>query len=152
MSRHTVQSVGQSTVIFQHPLIAGGAAISLKGFKLEENFLDSNQLIDNAKRVVLYNGDTSALTNNVRAGDLTINTTRVSDNILDGDIILIAQMLQALGDNIGGIIRITIPMDGKVLAITYMSVLVKSVPSIKLAGNDVVTYPVVLSYGDFSNS
>jgi hypothetical protein len=150
--KHTIQSVGGQTVTIQHPLVAGGAAISLKGFKLEENFLDSNQLIDNVKRVVLSNGDTAALTNNITAGDLTINAVRVSDNYLDGDVILIAQMLQQLGDSVGGVIRITIPMDGKVISITYWGVVVKSVPSVKLAGNDVVTYPVVLSYGGFSNS
>jgi hypothetical protein len=152
MGKHTIQSVGGFTAIFQHPLILAGAAIALSGFKLEEAFVESEQDVENSKRVYLVDGGSAALTNNIRGGTLTINACRKSQKLEDGDVILIAQTLQALGDSQGGMIRFTIPMDGDILAYTYLSVTVKKVPPVKLAGNDVSTYPVVFSYADYVNA
>jgi hypothetical protein len=152
MGKHTIQSVGGFTAIFQHPLILAGAAIALSGFKLEEAFVESEQDVENSKRVYLVDGGSAALTNNIRGGTLTLNACRKSQKLEDGDVILIAQTLQALGDSQGGIIRFTIPMDGDIMAYTYLSVTVKKVPPAKIAGNDVSTYPVVFSYADYVNA
>jgi hypothetical protein len=149
MGKHSIQSVGGATAIFQHPLILAGAAIALSGFKLEEMFYESEQDVENSKRVYLVDGGSAALTNTIRGGTLTISACRKSQKLEEGDIILIAQTLQALGDSQGGMIRITIPMDGEILAYTFIGVTVKKVPPVKLAGNDVATYPVVFSYADY---
>lgn len=152
MAKHSLQSVGGFTAIIQHPLLLGGAAISLDGFRLEEVFIESEQDVENSKRVYLVDGGSAALTNTIRGGTLTINACRKSQKLEDGDVIQIAQTLQALGDSQGGMIRITIPMDGDTLAYTFLGVTVKKVPPVKLAGNDVSTYPVVFSYADYVNA
>ncbi len=152
MGKHTIQSVGGFTAIFQHPLILAGAAIAWSGFKLEEAFIETEPDMENSKRVYLVDGGSAALTNTIRGGTLTINAVRKSQKLADGDIILIAQTLQALGDSQGGMVRFTIPMDGDTLAYSLLGLTVKKVPPIKLAGNDVSTYPVVWSYADYVNA
>jgi hypothetical protein len=149
MARHVTQSVGDFTLTFTHPLVAGGTAIPIKGIKLDEVFVSTAQEIDNSKRVLLVNGDTVALTNFTKAGKLTVNAIRVSDNILDGDMIMIANFLSGIGDNVGGIIRITYGFDGGTEAITFTGVTYVSCPPVLLAGNDLPVYPVVWSYGEF---
>ena len=151
MAVNSIQSTGNLTVTFVHPQIAGGAAITLQGFKLDQTFVDSAQMMDNSKRVALVGGGTAALTNAVKAGDLTFNCIRVSNNITDGDVPLIAQTLQSLGDSQGGVIRITYGFNGEMTATTFLFCTVKSCPPLKAAGNDLPDYAVVFSYATFTN-
>jgi hypothetical protein len=147
----TVQSVGTGfTATFSHPLILAGAAISLQGFKLDSDFIDMVQLMDNSKVQALVGGGTATITNSVKAGSATFNSVRVSTNLADGDVVLIATTLQGLGDSVGGQIRITNGLNGSTDAITLIKVVVKSCPLLKLAGNDLAVYPVVFNYADFA--
>lgn len=150
-----IQSVGDFTATFLTPLgVFGGAvgapmAIPLQGFRLDDVFINTAQMIDNSKRVPLVDGGTIALTNRIKAGQVTINAAHISENYLDGDLPLICTMLQGVADSLGGILRITYGFNGQMTSIDFLSVILVSIPPLILAGNDVPTYPCVLSYADF---
>lgn len=149
---NTVQTVGGFTAVFNHPLIVG-SPIPLKGFKLEDTFIHTDQLLDNSKLIPLVDGGTCTITNAMIAGKLTINALRVSDNYLDGDLIVIANLLQALGDNVGGTLKLTygFSVNGSAnnSSITFTSVTVARCPPAIIAGNDLPVYPVILNYASY---
>lgn len=147
---HSIQTTGNFTLTLNHPLIAGGTTITIQGAKLDQQFIDTAQMMDNTKRVALVGGGTAALTNAVKSGDLTVNCVRISDNMLEGDLPLIASTLQGLGDSQGGVIRATYGFNGGTEGITFLFCTVKSCPPLKLAGNDLPDYPIVFSYADFT--
>src|SRR5512135_1656052 len=97
-NRNSVQTVGNSTYSFQHPLINGGVAVNVTGIKLESNYFKARQMVDNSKTVLLVNGGAITLTNNNKAGSFTINCVHGGNSVTDGDMVLIARQLQALGD------------------------------------------------------
>lgn len=148
---NVVQTVGDFTLTLIHPLIQAGAAITLQGFLMDQEFLTTQQILDNVKRKVLVGGGTVALTNNVKAGDLTLNCIRISQtgNLLDGDVVQIASYLQDVADSQGGLLRAVYGFNGANEAINFLSCLLKSGPPLKLAGNDVPVYPIVFSYGTY---
>jgi len=149
---HVIQTVGNFTSIFSHPLILAAAQITLKGFKLEDTFVSAAQSMDNSKRIPLVDGGTIAITNAVLAGILTINALRVSKtmNIADGDLPLIATTLQGLADSVGGTLTLSYGFLAATESITFHDVTVVSCPPIILAGNDVPVYPVMLGYSHFT--
>jgi len=148
MGVNSVQTVGNFTATFTHPLL-GGTAISLQGFKQDQQFFDSIQIMDNSKVIALVGGSTATLTNAVKAGTFTFNCVRISTDILQGDVVLIALTLQSLADSTGGLLRITYGLNGGTEAITYTQCTLKTVPPLKLAGNDLPDYPVVFNYGNY---
>jgi hypothetical protein len=132
-----VQSVGDFSAVFQHPLLAANAAVSLVGFKLEGAILDGEQSIDNAKIVPLIGGIVVILTNTVLSGTLTWTTVGTTDDPLQGDVVAISRFLQSLGDNIGGILRVSWGQNGATRVRTFYQCVVARAKSIALAGNDV---------------
>lgn len=154
MADHNVQSVGASdlSLVFSHPvlIVAGyAAALSLTGFKLEGQFVGTEQLLDNSKVVPLLNGDTISITNTNRSGTISFNCTRASGTIEKGDIVAIANKLQELGDNTGGTLIISFGFNGATFKVTFFSVTVRSAPPLLLSGNDVPDYSVKLNYGGY---
>jgi len=148
-----IQTVGDFTAVLTHPMLGGSLtsplSVALQGFRLDDVFLNTAQMIDNAKRVPLVDGGTIALTNAIRAGQLTINAAHISQNYLDGDLPLICSMLQSYADSVGGQLRISYGFNGGQASLTFIKVVMVSCPPIILAGNDVPTYPCVLSYADY---
>ena len=159
-----VQTVGNFIASFSHPLVAAGAAISLKGFKLEDVFVHTDQLMDNSKLIPLVDGGTVTITNAMLAGRVTINALRVGNpasggfigtsfSDLSGDLVLIANFLQALGDNTGGTLTLSwgIGITGQqaTAKITFSAVTVARCPPAIIAGNDLPVYPVVLNYASY---
>ena len=154
MPNHNVQSVSNNdlSIILSHPvLLAAGFAedIALTGFKLEGQFLSSEQLLDNSKVVPLLSGDTISITNTNRSGTLTFNCTRASGSIEKGDVVAIANKLQELGDNSGGTMTVSYGFNGAIFKVTFFSVTVRSAPPLLMAGNDVPDYSVKFNYGDY---
>jgi len=154
MGVNSIQTVGDFTAVFSHPLIAPngvpGAQQVLKGFKLDDTFFTSGQLIENSKLVALVNGDTVTLTNTIKAGRLTINALRVGDTVESGDMIWIASLLQGAADNVGGMITISFGFNGAQETLSFLGVTLVSCPPIILAGNDLPPYPVVWNYGTYT--
>jgi hypothetical protein len=149
-AKNTITTVGDFTAILAHPLILGGVGLPLKGFKLEDMFIVGAQMVANTKRVLLANGDTLALTNAVTAGTLTIQALHISNNILDGDLPLLATQLQGLADNIGGLLTISRGFNGDRSFIVFTDVRLVSCPPITIAVNDSPSYTVVFSYGTYT--
>lgn len=154
MSNHNVQSVSNNdlSIILAHPiLLAAGYAgnIALTGFKLEGQFLNTEQLLDNSKVVPLLSGDTISITNTNRSGTITFNCTRASGSIANGDVVAVANKLQELGDNEGGTLTVSYGFNGKVFKVTFFAVTVRSAPPLLMAGNDVPDYSVKFNYGDY---
>lgn len=152
MGKNSVQSVGDFTAVLQHPNVLGGAAIPLTGFKLEGTMIDGSQLLDNSKIIALVNGDTVTLTNTVKAGTITWTCIPSTFDEAGGDIVAISQLLQTVGDNVGGTLRVSFGLNGATFAITFTGVTMKRVPPLKLAGNDIPDYAVEWNYGDYEKS
>lgn len=149
MGRNSVQSVGNSTYSFQHPLINGGVAVNLTGIKLDVQFFKARQMVDNSKVVLLVDGSAITLTNTARAGTFTITAVHGGQTISDGDVVLIARQLQLLGDSVGGQLRVATQINGVTDALTFLGVTLKVFDLLLLAGNDVPEYPVDFNYQDW---
>lgn len=146
---NVIQTVGDFTLSYINPLILAGMTLSLQGFLMDQEFMRTQQILDNVKRKVLIGGGTIALTNNVKAGEMTLNCVPITGNIQDGDVIALASALQDLADSQGGILRATFGFNGGMQAINFLGCLLKSYPALLLAGNDVPVYPVMFSYGTY---
>ena len=159
-----VQTVGNFNAAFSHPLVLAGAAVNLKGFKLEDVFIHTDQLMDNSKMIPLVDGGTVTITNSVLAGRLTINALRVGNpqsggfsgqnfTDLSGDFILIANFLQALGDNVGGTLTLSwgvgISGSQSTEKISFSTATVARCPPVIIAGNDLPVNPIVLNYASY---
>jgi len=168
ISTNTVQTVGDLDVVLTHPAVNNGAETHLTGFKLEDTFLDAVQEMDNSKRVALVGGGSVAITNLLRIGKLTLTGLRTQGDavksaaVTSGDLILCAQKMQGSlqgadkitsqftdGDSTGGTLKISYSGQGGTQTYTFLAVTLVSVPALKIAGNDVPTYPVVFGYADY---
>lgn len=149
MSDHYVQSVGNFSAVFVHPLILQGVALNLRGFKLDSQFLDTVQLIENSKIISLVDGSTITLTNANKAGTITFNCSSTSGRVEDGDVVAVGRFLRTQGDSVGGLLRISYQINGQTTVINFLAVTVKSTPPLKLSGNDIPDYAVEFNHADF---
>jgi hypothetical protein len=152
MGEHSVQAVGDFTSVFSHPLVLGGLAIAMTGFKLEGEILDTTQLIENSKVVPLLNGSSITITNNNKSGTIKYNCCKHSGSLERGDITEIAGALLSVADSQGGTIRISFGLNGQTYAITFIAVTVKTCPPLKVSGNDVPDYGIEFNYADWVKS
>ena len=145
-----VQSVGDFSAVYTHPLIASGAAISWVGFKVEGSIVSSDQMIDNAKVVALVGGIVVIITNNIQAGTLRWTVVRTTGDILQGDIVAAAQYLQRMGDNAGGNLRVSWGQNGVTKYWNGFPVVVKRIKALELMGNDVPSYDLEMEFGAYT--
>lgn len=148
----SVQSVGNFTVnlINLSPTLAALASgIGIKGIKLEETFLSTNQLVPTSKRVPMIDGSTAAITNSVTAGELTFRAVRVGQSIISGDLPTIASFIQKNGDSTGSTIVIVYYVNGFPETWTFLGCTLVKAPPLNLAGNDLAVYEIVFSYDDY---
>jgi hypothetical protein len=146
---HSVQSVGDFTASFTHPLINGGAVTSLTGFKMEGDIVNTAQLMDNSKVIPLLNGDSITITNNNTSGTATFSACKLTGDTTKGDVTAIASALQKIGDNVGGTLRLSFGMNGGTYSMTFVTCTVKTCPPLKVAGTDIPDYAVEFNYADF---
>jgi hypothetical protein len=147
-----VQSVGDFSAVFSHPLLLGGASIGLVGFKLEGAVVDGEQSIDNAKVIPLIGGVVVILVNTVLSGVLTWTCVETTGDPAQGDVVAISRYLQAIGDNVGGTLRVSWGQNAKTRARTFTNCVVQRVKSIAIAGNDVPDVGVRWLYGGFTTT
>ena len=152
---NTIQTVGGFNPTFTHHLLNAGGQFSLKGFKLEDVFVHTDQLMDNSKMIPLVDGGVCVITNAMLAGRITINCLRVGLSTLDpgcmyGDLILAANFLQAVGDSYGGTLALNYTVNGNPVQIQFLGVTVARCPPAIIAGNDLPVYPVVLNYCSYT--
>lgn len=160
--KHGVQAVGRVQFLFEHPLLSelatsnsdeygdlSSGQVYLTGFKLEEVLFSADGFIDNAKLIPMLNGDTMTLTNSCTAGTITIPATRTAAGINGGDLVSIANFIRSQGDSTGGTLTVSWYMNGEEKEMIFKNVCVQRCPPLRLAGNDLPSLDVVLTYADF---
>jgi hypothetical protein len=145
-----LQSVGDFSLVLTHPLVNGGTTISLIGFKVQGDVVDTDQEMDNAKVVPLIGQIVAIITNTIRAGTLRFSAVRTSGSAALGDIVAISQLLQTIGDNIGGTLRASWSQNGAIQAVTMTTCTVKRCKPLHIQGNDIAEYDVQWVYGDWT--
>lgn len=154
--RSHFRQAGGAIIKFRHPFFAGaidsknGKAIDeidvSSSCKLEGRFFEANQNQDSAKQTVLIDGSTVTITNKMLNGTITIPAVPTTGEVATGDFIAGCQLIQSVGDNVGGIITKTDFVNGKALTKVYYGVTVKQCPTDISEGNEVPTYNVQLLY------
>lgn len=145
-----VQSVGDFSLVWTHPLLNGGNGVGLVGFKVAGDVLDSDQEMDNSRVVVLIGGVAVTLTNAVRAGTLRLTAVKTTGVVAAGDVVAACQQLQQSGDNQGGQLRASWSQNGQLQSRTFLGVTVKRCKPLHIMGNDVGEYDVQLAYQDWN--
>lgn len=153
---NTVQSIGSFTGTISHPLINGGALLTIRGLKLDSNFLDAAPEMENSKRIALIGGgpgavDTAALTTTVQMGEIALNVIRVNNQV-SGDLIRFCLAWQLVPDSTGANLNISYNLNGATEFWSFQACTLGKVPPLKLAGNDLPEYSITLKYGSFTVS
>ena len=147
---------GGSIIKFRHPYFAGqidsGTDRAIDEIdisaccKLEGRFFEANQNQDSAKQTVLIDGSTVTIANRMLNGTITIPAIQTTGLVATGDFIAGCQLIQSVGDNVGGILTKTDFVNGKALTKVYYGVTVQRCPTDVSEGNDVAVYNVTLLY------
>lgn len=153
---NTVQSIGSFTGSISHPLVNGGAILTIRGLKLDSTFLAATQAMDNSKRIALVGGgpgavDTAALTNTTQMGELALNVIRVGGSV-SADLIRFCLAWQLQPDSTGATVNVSYNINGTTEFWTFEACTLLKVPPLQLAGNDLPEYSVSVSYGSFKVS
>ena len=154
--RATFQLAGGSIIKFRHPYFAGlinsdsGLAIDeidiSRSCKLEGRFFEANQNQDSAHQVVLVDGSVVTISNKMLNGTITIPAVKTTGLIGTGDFISACQLIQSIGDSVGGLLTKTDYLNGNAITRVYYGVTVKSCPADVSEGNDVAVYNIQLLY------
>lgn len=154
--RSTFQLAGGSIIKFRHPYFAGligtdsGLAIDeidiSRSCKLEGRFFEANQNQDSAHQVVLVDGSVVTISNKMLNGTITIPAVKTTGLVGTGDFIAACQLIQSIGDSVGGLITKTDYLNGNAITRVYYGVTVKSCPTDVSEGNDVAVYNIQLLY------
>ena len=154
--RATFQLAGGSVIKFRHPYFAGliNSASSLaideidisRSCKLEGRFFEANQNQDSAHQVVLVDGSVVTISNKMLNGTITIPAVKTTGLIGTGDFIAACQLIQSIGDSVGGLLTKTDYLNGNAITRVYYGVTVKSCPADVSEGNDVAVYNIQLLY------
>lgn len=150
------QKAGGSIIKFRHPYFAGqidtkdGATIDEIDIssccKLEGRFFEANQNQDSAKQVVLIDGSTVTISNKMLNGTITIPAVKTTGLVGTGDFIAGCQLIQSIGDTVGGILTKTDYINGNAITRVYYGVTVQRCPTDISEGNDVAVYNISLLY------
>ena len=154
--RATFQLAGGSIIKFRHPYFAGlintdtDVAIDeidvSRSCKLEGRFFEANQNQDSAHQVVLVDGSVVTISNKMLNGTITIPAVKTTGLIGTGDFIAACQLIQSIGDSVGGLLTKTDYLNGNAITRVYYGVTVKSCPADVSEGNDVAVYNIQLLY------
>jgi hypothetical protein len=145
---------GGITMFYRHPKLAGHVADGTnidevdvsKACKLNETFLDAQPAMDSAFQEILVDGSVITITNTLLAGTLTLQVLEQGGFVGKGCFITALQLVQSLGDDVGGTFTTVRNFDGNTRVRVYYGVFVRNVPHERVAGNAVVPYPVQLYY------
>jgi hypothetical protein len=144
-----LQTVGDFSLTWTHPLLNSGNSIALVGFKVTGDIVDSDQEMDNARVVPLIGGVVVMITNTVRAGTLRFNAVRTTGDLTKGDIVAACQQLQQSGDNIGGTLTASWSQNGVIQRRTFTTTTVKRCKALHIQGNDVAEYDIQIAFADW---
>lgn len=154
---YIVQNAGAATITYQYPKelkvsdtnkLAAASPVTLTGFKLNSNYMDSQQAMDNSFIIPLLNGGSIQITNDNTCGSITITAIRTSVMLTSGDIVAIAsaQRKVAGGDSIGADITVAFSFNGVQYSVKFFNCTVAQCKPLTLAGNDAPDYQVRFNY------
>ena len=155
---YIVQNAGAATISYQYPnkLVGPGdgntleadSAVTLTGFKLNSNYLDTQQAIDNSFIIPLLNGGSIQITNDNTCGSIIVSAIRTATALASGDVVAIAsaQRKVAGGDSIGATITVNFSFNGVQYGIKFFNCTVAQCKPLTLAGNDAPDYSVRFNY------
>ncbi len=161
---YIVQATGESTIIYAYPkdlsigteTLKANTSVTLTGFKLNSQFIDTAQALQNSVLIPLLNGGSIQLTNANKAGSITFTVIRIGANLETVgisnkcDITAIADAQRSIGDSIGATITVSWNFNGKSYSIEFKKCTVVDTPPLKLAGNDSPDYNVTFNYATWN--
>ena len=159
---YIVQNAGAATISYSYPnelkgpgvdnTLPAGTAVALTGFKLNSNYLDTQQAIDNSFIIPLLNGGSIQITNDNTCGSINITAIRTATQLISGDIVAIASAQRAVagGDSIGADIIISFSFNNTTYKVQFFNCTVAQCKPITLAGNDAPDYSVRLNYSHWA--
>lgn len=153
-----VQNAGAATITYSYPAELKGpgenntldpnTSVALVGFKLNSNYVDTQQAMDNSFIIPLLNGGSIQITNDNTCGSMTIQCIRTAVELSSGDIVALATAQRAVkgGDSIGSDIVVKFSFNGINYAVQFFNCTVAQCKPLTLAGNDAPDYAVVFNY------
>lgn len=155
---YIVQNAGAATISYSYPnelvgpgtdnKLDAGSSVALTGFKLNSNYLDTQQAIDNSFIIPLLNGGSIQITNDNTCGSIVINAIRTATALASGDVVAIAsaQRKVAGGDSIGADITVSFSFNNTLYNVKFFNCTVAQCKPLTLAGNDAPDYSVRFNY------
>lgn len=155
---YIVQNAGAATISYSYPnklegpgdnnKLDAGASVTLTGFKLNQNYLDTQQAIDNSFIIPLLNGGSIQITNDNTCGSMIISAIRTDTKLESGDIVAIAsaQRKVAGGDSIGADMIVSFSFNNTLYKVQFFNCTVAQCKPITLAGNDAPDYSVRFNF------
>jgi hypothetical protein len=143
------------SVLFRHPFLSGqisGASpideIDItKALRLNDTFLNAVPLINSSVVEPLVDGSTITITNHLSAGRMTLQVIETTGFVGTGDFIAALHLIRAAKDDIGGTLTVVRRFNGRKRIRVYTGIGIENVADEIIAGNAVVPYQVVLTYG-----
>lgn len=155
---YIVQNAGAATISYSYPnelkgpgddnKLAKDTSVTLTGFKLNMNYLDTQQAIDNSFIIPLLNGGSIQITNDNTCGSMIISAIRTDVKLASGDIVAIAsaQRKVAGGDSIGADMIVSFSFNNTLYKVQFFNCTVAQCKPITLAGNDAPDYSVRFNF------
>ena len=155
---YIVQNAGAATITYSYPnelvgpgvdnKLPAGASVALTGFKLNSNYLDTQQAIDNSFIIPLLNGGSIQITNDNTCGSINISAIRTATDLESGDIVAIASAQRKVsgGDSIGADIIVSFSFNNVLYKVQFFNCTVAQCKPITLAGNDAPDYQVRFNF------
>jgi hypothetical protein len=148
------QLAGGVIIKYRHPFLAGQVSDASpidevdvsRCLKLNSEFFSAEPAQDNAVQEVLVDGSVVTITNHLLNGSATLQVTPGKGTVGRGDLIVAAQLVIASKDDMGGTLTVTQFIDGKRRVTVFYGVSWQKVPHLKLVGNAVPVYPMVMLY------
>lgn len=155
---YIVQNAGAASITYSYPkdlvgpgdgnTLKGGTSVPLTGFKLNSNYMDSQQAMDNSFIIPLLNGGSIQITNDNTCGSLTITAIRTAVLLSSGDVVAIASAQRKVsgGDSIGADIIVSFSFNNVQYKVKFYNCTVAQCKPLTLAGNDAPDYQVRFNF------
>jgi hypothetical protein len=153
---YIVQNAGAATISYEYPkelkgpadTLAAGTSKTLTGFKLNSNYLDTQQAMDNSYIIPLLNGGSIQITNDNTCGSIMINAIRTATALTSGDVVALASAQRKVsgGDSIGADIIVSFSFNGVAYKVQFFNCTVAQCKPLTLAGNDAPDYQVRFNF------
>lgn len=155
---YIVQNAGAATITYSYPKdlegpgtdnkLAANTSVPLTGFKLNSNYLDTQQAIDNSFIIPLLNGGSIQITNDNTCGSMIINAIRTATELASGDVVALASAQRKVsgGDSIGADIIVSFSFNGVIYKVQFFNCTVAQCKPLTLAGNDAPDYQVRFNF------